>query len=78
MTGAAAAKLAKIYNDARVTTSDFGAPEAATQDQPQQGLTPEQMDELRNLTLPPSQPEKKQPMKQSSIVGDLLGGFINV
>lgn len=78
MTGAAAAKLAKIYNDARVTTSDFGAPEAATQDQPQQGLTPEQMDELRNLTQPPSQPEKKQPMKQSSIVGDLLGGFINV
>jgi hypothetical protein len=78
MTGAAAAKLAKIYNDARVTTSDFGAPEAATQDQPPQGLTPEQMDELRNLTQPPPQPEKKQPMKQSSIVGDLLGGFINV
>lgn len=78
MTGAAAAKLAKIYNDAKVSTSDFGAPEAATQDQPPQGLTPEQMDELRNLTQPPSQPEKKQPMKQSSIVGDLLGGFINV
>jgi hypothetical protein len=78
MTGAAAAKLAKIYNDARVTTSDFGTPETATQDQPPQGLTPEQMDELRNLTQPPSQPEKKQPMKQSSIVGDLLGGFINV
>ena len=78
MTGAAAAKLAKIYNDAKVSTSDFGTPEAATQDQPPQGLTPEQMDELRNLTQPPSQPEKKQPMKQSSIVGDLLGGFINV
>jgi hypothetical protein len=77
MTGAAAAKLAKIYNDARVTTSDFGAPEAATQDQPQQGLTPEQMKELQQLLESPA-PPAKQPMKQSSIVRDVLGEFANV
>jgi hypothetical protein len=77
MTGAAAAKLAKIYNDAKVSTSDFGTPEAATQDQPQQGLSPEQMKELQQLLEPPA-PPTKQPMKQSSIVRDVLGEFANV
>lgn len=77
MTGAAAAKLAKIYNDARVSTSDFGTPEAATQDQPQQGLSPEQMKELQQLLEPPP-PPTKQPMKQSSVVRDILGDFVNV
>jgi hypothetical protein len=77
MTGAAAAKLAKIYNDAKVSTSDFGTPEAATQDQPQQGLSPDQMKELQQLLEPPA-PPTKQPMKQSSIVRDVLGEFANV
>jgi hypothetical protein len=77
MTGAAAAKLAKIYNDAKVSTSDFGTPEAATQDQPQQGLSPEQMKELQQLLEPPT-PPTKQLMKQSSVVRDVLGDFINV
>lgn len=77
ITGAAAAKLAKIYNDAKVSTSDFGAPEAATQDQLQQGLSPEQMKELQQLLEPPA-PPTKQPMKQSSVVRDVLGDFINV
>lgn len=76
MTGAAAAKLLKIYNDAKVTTSDFGEAQPATQDQPPQGLSPQEMEEMQRLLNP--QPVRPQPQKQSSLVRDVMGDFMNV
>jgi hypothetical protein len=76
MTGAAAAKLLKIYNDAKVTTSDFGEAQPATQDQPPQGLSPQEMEEMQRLLNP--QPVRPQPQKQSSLVRDIMGDFMNV